>query len=228
MPQLSTEIHQAIVLGLILASLIAFLTDRLRYDLIAVLIVLVLALAGTLGVKDAFAGFSSPAVVLVASMYAFSAAVGKNGIAEMLSQRVLGDARSTERWLVFRVIVLSSLLSSVLSTAAIVATMIPVLGMVSRRSGAPLSRMLMPMSLGALLGDLLTLISTSKNVAVNGIIEELGSRPFTMFEFTLFGSTILVAGLFYFVGPGLYLLPRVRTEETLAEQYHLPEFITEI
>ncbi len=225
---LSTEQYQGIVVGLIAASLVAFLTDRVRYDFVAVLVVLVLALTGTLDVRESFAGFSSPAVVLVASMYAFSAAVARNGIAEMLSQRVLGNSRSAERWLVMRVVLLSALLSSVLSTAAIVATMIPVLGLVSRQSGAPLSRMLMPMSLGALLGDLLTLISTSKNVAVNGIIEQLGGRPFTMFEFTAFGAVILVAGALYFLGPGLALLPRAAKEETLTEHYGVPKFITEV
>jgi di/tricarboxylate transporter len=140
---------------------------------------------------------------------------------------MLGDGRATERWLVVRVVLLSAVLSSVLSTAAIVATMIPVLGTLARRSNVPLSRMLMPMSLGALLGDLLTLISTSKNVAVNGIIEQLGGRPFTMFEFTLFGVVILAVGTLYFMGPGQKLLPRVK-EETLAEQYGVPEFLTEI
>ncbi len=224
----SPEAHQVIVVGLILGSLIAFLTDRVRFDVVAILVVLVLALTGTLHVEEAFAGFSSPAVILVASMYAFSSAVGRNGIAEMLSERILGGTASGERWLVLRVVLLSALLSSVLSTAAIVATMIPVLGTVSRRSAVPLSRILMPMSLGALLGDLLTLISTSKNVAVNGIIEQLGGRPFTMFEFTLFGLVILVAGALYFLGPGLALLPRATTQETLAEHYGVPEFITEI
>jgi di/tricarboxylate transporter len=228
MPTLSTEHHQLIVLGLILASLVAFLTDRVRYDMIALVVVLALALTGTLSVNESFAGFSSPAVVLVASMYTFSTAVGRNGIAEMLSQRILGGAPSSERWLVLRVVLLSALLSSVLSTAAIVATMIPVLGVVSQRSGAPLSRVLMPMSLGALLGDLLTLISTSKNVAVNGVIEQLGGRPFTMFEFTLFGVLILAVGTLYFLGPGLALLPRAVKEETLAEHYGVPKFVTEI
>jgi di/tricarboxylate transporter len=224
---LSPETHQAIVVGLILASLIAFLTDRVRFDVVAVVVVLVLALGGTLEVEEAFAGFSSPAVVLVASMYAFSAAVGKNGIAEMLSERMLGNAAVGERWLIVRVVVLSAVLSSVLSTAAIVATMIPVLGTLARRSSVPLSRMLMPMSLGALLGDLLTLISTSKNVAVNGIVEQLGSRPFTMFEFTAFGVVILGVGTLYFIGPGQRLLPRAKAE-TLAEHYGVPEFVTEI
>jgi di/tricarboxylate transporter len=228
MPPLDPQVYPWIVIALIVASLVAFLTDRVRYDIVAVVVVLTLALTGTLGVGEAYSGFSSPAVVLVASMYAFSAAVGRTGIAEVLSQRILGDARSAERWLVLRVVLLSALFSSVLSTAAIVATMIPVLGTVSRRAHVPLSRMLMPMSLGALLGDLLTLISTSKNVAVNGIIEQLGGTPFGMFDFTVFGAIVLAAGTAYFLSPGLALLPRVEKEETLAEHYRVPKFVTEI
>jgi di/tricarboxylate transporter len=84
------------------------------------------------------------------------------------------------------------------------------------------------MSLGSLLGDLLTLISTSKNVAVNGIIEQSGGRPFAMFEFSLFGLVVLAVGTLYFLGPGLALLPRSASEETLAEHYGVPRFITEV
>lgn len=229
MPELPPLAYQSIVLALIAGSLVAFLTDRVRYDAVAVIIVLVLALTGTLRTEEAFAGFSSPAVMLVASMYAFSAAVGRNGIAELLSQRMLARGSANQRWLIVRVVVLSALLSSVLSTAAIVATMIPVLSTMSRRSDVPLSRMLMPMSLGALLGDLLTLVSTSKNVAVNGIVERLGGTPFGMFEFSLFGMVVLVAGTAFFAGPALALLPRVvKEDETLAEHYGVPEFVTEV
>jgi di/tricarboxylate transporter len=228
MPEFSSSVYTWIVLGLILFSLIAFLTDRVRYDAIAIILVLVLALTGTLDTREAFSGFSSPAVVLVACMYVFSAAVSKNGIAEMLSDRLLGSKVGGERSLILRVVLLSALLSSVLSTAAIVATMIPVLGTISRRTGVSLSRVLMPMSLGALLGDLLTLISTSKNVAMNGIIEDFGARPFSMFEFSLFGLVILAVGLIYFAGPALRLLPRPKKDETLAEHYGVPEFITEV
>lgn len=228
MPEFSPLVYRSIVLGLLLLSLIAFLTDRMRYDAIAIVLVLVLALTGTLETREAFAGFSSPAVMLVASMYAFSAAVGKNGIAEMLSDKILRDSAASERWLILRIVLLSALLSSVLSTAAIVATMIPVLDTVSRRSAVPLTRMLMPMSLGALLGDLLTLISTSKNVAINGIVEQLGGVPFAMFDFSLFGMVILGAGLLYFAGPALRLLPRASKDETLAEHYGVPKFVTEV
>jgi di/tricarboxylate transporter len=228
MPAFPPTVYAWIVLGLIAFSLVAFLTDRVRYDAIAIIVVLVLALTGTLSTRDAFAGFSSPAVVLVASMYVFSAAVGKNGIAEMLSDRLLGSDVRSERSLVLRVVLLSALLSSVLSTAAIVATMIPVLGTISRRTGVSLSRVLMPMSLGALLGDLLTLISTSKNVAMNGIIEDFGARPFSMFEFSAFGVVILGVGILYFAGPAMGLLPRGKKDETLAEHYGLPKFVTEV
>ncbi len=228
MPELTSSASPWIVLGLLAFSLIAFLTERLRYDAVAIIVVLVLALTGTLETREAFAGFSSPAVVLVACMYVFSAAVAKNGIAEMLSERLLGPNVQRERSLILRLVLLSALLSSVLSTAAIVATMIPVLGTISRRTGLSLSRVLMPMSLGALLGDLLTLISTSKNVAMNGILEELGSRPFGMFEFSLFGMVILAVGMTYFAGPALRLLPLGKKDETLAEHYGVPKFITEV
>ena len=220
---------QNIVLATLAASLVLFVTDALRYDAVAILVVLVLAGTGTLEKEDAFAGFAHPAVILVASMYAFAAAVSKTGITEGLCNKLIdGQARSSEAWMALRVVLLAGLLSSVLSNAAVVATMIPVLGVVAKRAGLAISRLLMPMAFGSLLGGMLTLIGTSKNIAVNGVIERAGAVPFGLFDFSAFGFVLLVVGALYFWGPGRLLLPRHRAVETLTEHYKVPRFLTEV
>ena len=133
--------HQLIVLATLAMSLLLFVTDALRYDLIALLVVLALAAAGTLTPREAFRGFSDPAVVLIAPMYVFGWSVNRWGIAEVLAQRLLGVGRRTkapsENLLAARVTLASGLLSSVLSNTGIVATLIPVLSEISRKHLIP-------------------------------------------------------------------------------------------
>jgi di/tricarboxylate transporter len=216
-----------IVLLTLIGSLVLFVTDALRFDLVAVLVVVVLASTGCLEPDEAFAGFASPAVVLVASMYAFAAAVSRSGITEQICDRMIGPDGGGEGRLAFRLVVLTGLLSSVLSNAAVVATLIPVLGTISKETKIPISRLLMPMAFGSLMGGMLTVIGTSKNIALNGVIEQHGSDPFGLFDFSLYGLVLLVIGALYFLGPGRALLPRRRLEETLTEHYEVPSFVTE-
>ena len=225
----SLDFHQIIVLVALAASFALFVTDAIRYDAVAILVVLLLAATNCLEPEVAFSNFAHPSVVLVASMYAFAAAVSNSGITGELCNRLFSENSSGgEARTVFRVMLISGLLSSVLSNAAVVATLIPVMGTIARRSNIPASRLLMPMAFGSLLGGMLTVIGTSKNIAVNGVIENLGAEPFALFDFTLFGLALLVVGALYFLGPGRLLLPVTRAEKTLSEQYQVPKFLTEV
>ena len=217
-----------VVIATLLLSLVLFLTDALRYDAVAILVALTLAISGVLTPEESFSGFASPAVVLVASMYAFATAVSRTGITEVIGAKLLPKAEVSEAALVFRVVLVSGLLSSVLSNAAVVATLIPVLGTVAKVARIPVSRLLMPLSFGSLLGGMLTVIGTSKNIVVNGLLEQAGAEPFGLFDFTLYGLCLLVVGALYFLGPGRRLLPKGRTELTLTEHYQVPKFVTEV
>lgn len=219
---------QTIVLLTLAGTLVLFVTDALRYDMVAVLGVLVLGATGTLSPGDAFAGFSDPAVVLVAAMYVFAAAVSRTGATDFLCERLLGEGTSGEARLALRLTLVAGILSSVLSNAAVVATLIPVVGAISRRVAIPISRLLIPMAYGSLLGGLLSVIGTSKNIAVNGLVERAGAEPLALFEFTHYGFLLLVAGSLYFLWPGRQLLPRKRLQETLTDHYQVPKFVTEV
>lgn len=217
-----------IVIATLAAALILFITDAFRYEVIAVGVAVVLAATRVLAPEQAFSGFSSPAVFLVAAMYVFGAAFTRWGVTESIGQRFLGGTHTSERALVFRIVILSGVLSSFLSNAGVVAILIPVIGTVSRDTKIPASRLFMPLAYGSLLGGLVTLIGTSKNLAVNEVLISCGSQPFGLFDFSLLGLALLAVGALYFLGPGLNLLPTKRGNTSLTEHYHVREFVTEM
>ena len=217
-----------IVLATLVASLILFVTDALRYEVVAILVVLVLAMTGTLRAEEAFASFASPAIVLIVSMYVFGHAFTRYGVSEGIGARLLRFRKGREASLVGRMVLVSGLLSSFLSNTGVVATLIPVCSSVARRFRLSASHLLMPMSAGTLLGGLVTVIATSKNIAVNQIIEEHGLEPFALFEFALFGLLLLGIGALYFMTIGRRLLPTSEVDQSLSDRYQVPKFVTEV
>ncbi len=222
------DVPSLIVIATLATALILFVTDAFRYEVIAVGVAVIMAATGVLDPEEAFSGFSSPAVFLVAAMYVFGAAFTRWGVTESIGQRFLGGDEASERSLVFRIVLLSGVLSSFLSNAGVVAILIPVLGSVSRDTKIPASRLFMPLAFGSLLGGLVTLIGTSKNLAVNEVLIDCGSQPFGLFDFSILGLALLGVGALYFLGPGLRLLPTKRQDESLTEHYHVREFVTEM
>lgn len=219
---------QIIVLATLLVSVVLFVTDAMRYDLIAIGVVLVLAITGVLTPDQAFSGFSSEAIVVIASMYVFGRATARWGIAEYIAEKLLLSGRQSEAGTIMRVFTVAGLMSSILSNTGVVATLIPVLGSVAKQCKLPISRLLMPLAFGSLLGGMVTVIGTSTNVAVNGAIRDAGGLPFSLFEFTIFGLLMLGLGALFFIGPGRALLPRKRLDQTLSEHYQVPKFMTEV
>lgn len=209
-------------------SLVLFVWDSVRYDLVAVGVATALAATGVLTAEQAFGGFASPAILLIAAMYVFGSAFTRWGIAEYLGAKALGAGPHSELGLVLRVLTLSALLSAFLSNAGVVALLIPVLAGVARRESLPASKLMLPLAYGSLMGGLLSVIATSKNLAVNGLMTSYGHAPLGLFEFTHFGVVMLLGALAYFVFPGRKLLPSSRVDESLTEHYRMPKFVSEV
>lgn len=217
-----------LVMALMGLALVAFVADLVRYDLVALVVVCGLVLGGALEPREAFEGLSSEAVILIACMYVFGHAFTCSGAAELLSRQFLRGKGVGERGLVARVTVLSGLLSSVLSNTGVVATMIPICSGVARRRRLSVSRLLMPVAFGSLMGGLVTVLATSTNLVINQSLRDAGVQPFSLFEFTGLGIILLALGSLYLVGPGRSLLPRSPVGQTLSERYQVPRFVTEI
>lgn len=188
-------------------TILLFVSDRLRLDLVALLALLALALTGILTPAEAFAGFSDPLVVMIAALFVVAAGMFRTGLAERFG-RVLGRLAGTGRARATAVVMLgTSVLSAFVSTTGTVALLLPVTTTLARRAGMSPSLLLMPMAIGALVGGLLTLIATPPNIIVSNQLAAAGYEPFGFFDFTPVGIVMLAVATTVLALLGGRLLP---------------------
>jgi di/tricarboxylate transporter len=220
----------ALVLFVLLGSLVLFVTEWLRMDLVALLVLAVLAVTGLVSPAQALSGFSNPAVVTVWAMFILSAALTRAGVAGIIGRRVLGWAGRGETRIVTVIMLTSAVLSAFMNNIGVAALMLPVVLDIARRTGRPPSRLLMPLAYGTLLGGLTTLIGTPPNLLVADALRAQGERPFGMFDYTPVGGGVMIVGIAFVAVVGRRLLPRrdpareaSSRPDQLEQQYRLDE-----
>lgn len=219
-----------ILLAVVAAALILFIGGWLRVDLIGLLVLSALALTGLVSGQEALAGFSSPAVVTVWAMFILSAGLTRTGIAHRLGQPLQRLAKGSEALLVAVLMITASLLSALINTVTVASILLPATMELARRSGRSPSLILMPLSLGCLLGGPFTAISTPPNILVTDALRSAGLQPFGLFEFTPITAAVVAAGVLFVVLLGRLLLPkrsaaRDRNQAALDSSYELETHI---
>jgi di/tricarboxylate transporter len=201
-------LQQSLAFAIVAGMMVMFVWGRLRYDMVALLTLLVAVAAGIVPHDKAFSGFSDDIVIIVGSALVVSAAVARSGVIERVLRRYGPYLTRTNT----QVIALSgtvALLSAFVKNIGALAMLMPVAFQLARRNNKPVSALLMPMSFAALLGGIVTLVGTSPNVIVSRVREEIVGEPFKMFDFTPVGAGIAIAGL-VFLALGWRLIPRGR------------------
>jgi di/tricarboxylate transporter len=199
---------QGLAFTIIIGMMALFAWGRWRYDLVAVLALLVAVAAGIVKPDQAFKGFSDDIVIIVASALVVSAAVARSGVIERIVRK-LGPYLTTLNRQVVALVGSVTLLSGFVKNIGALAMLMPIAFQLARRTGTSPSSLLMPMSFGALLGGIVTLVGTSPNIIVSRVREQILGAPFGMFDFTPVGAGIAVAG-FTFLVFGWRLLPHGR------------------
>ena len=197
-----------VLLTIIAAAFALFVGGWLGADLVALLVLAALGLTGLVTPAEALSGFSSPAVVTVWAMFILSAALSRTGIAHQLGRPLQRFTRGSELALMTALMVAASLLSALINTVTVAAVLLPAAMDLSRRSGRPPGRLLMPLALGSLLGGPFTGISTPPNILITDALRAAGLRPFGLFEFTPIVAAVVVSGILYMALLGRRLLPR--------------------
>lgn len=197
----------ALTIGILLVSAILFITEVIRIDLVALVVLGTLTLTGLVTPVEALSGFSNPAVVTVWAVFILSGGLSRTGIADFIGRQVLRLAGASEARLLVMIMLTAGLLSAVMNNVGVAALLLPVVMDIARRTGRPPSKLLMPLAYGSLLGGLSTLIGTPPNILASNALQDFNLRPFRMFDFTPLGIAILLSGILFMVLVGRKLLP---------------------
>jgi di/tricarboxylate transporter len=218
----------AIVLSLLFIALVLFSTERIPIEVVSILLVMALVITNTLPAAEAFAGFGNDIVITIAGLFILTGGLARTGIIDLVGRRLHRTAGDSEFRIVALIMLAAALSAAVMKNTTTTAMFLPVvLGIAARRKLSP-SKLLMPLAFGAILGGTCTLIGTSTNLAVSGALPRYGIQPFTMFELTRVGVVIVAVGMLYMLLMGLRLLPRRKPAESLTEQYHIRQYMTEV
>ena len=214
-----------LVLVIALASMALFITEKLRMDVVAILVLISLTLFGLISPTQALSGFSNPATITVAAMFVLAAGLQGSGSLSRIGH-LLSRAQKPWQFLLILFGVLA-IIGPFVNNTAIVAVFIPLVISASINIGMPATRALIPLSYVAQMTGVCTLIGTSTNLIVNSMAQDLGHPGFTMFEFLPLGAICLVAGCIYLLVFGRWLLPGERDAEQQA-LYEFGHYVTEL
>jgi di/tricarboxylate transporter len=204
-----------LVLIILLVSLALFVSEKLRMDVIALLVLGSLVLTELVTPQQAVAGFSNAAVIAVWATFILSSGLSRTGIADVIGSTVIRLAGRRESRMIFVIMLTAGCLSAFMTNIGVAALMLPVVVDIARRTRLPASRLLMPLAMASLLGGQTTLIGTPPNLLISGSLEDAGHAPFAVFDFTPIGGAILLGGTLFITLVGRLLLPRKKPEEEM-------------
>lgn len=207
-----------IVLTVLAVTLVLFVSDRLRLDLIALMALLALALSGVVSTGEAVAGFAEPVVLMIAGLFVVGAGLFNTGVADAMGRWVERVAGQSPARLIAVIMLVTAFLSAFLSSTGTVAVMLPVVIAIARSRGISPSRLLIPLAFASLLGGMQTLIGTPPNLIASTTLAQAGLEPFGFFEFTPVGLVMLTIGIIFMVLFSPYLVPERETPDSARSQ----------
>ena len=187
----------ALVLILLAAAVAMFALGRPRMDAVALIMLAVLPLTGVVTMGETLAGFSDANVVLIALLFVIGEGLVRTGVAQRLGDWLVARAGTSENRLVVLLMLVVGGLGAVMSSTGVVAIFIPIVLRIAQNTGISPSRLMMPLSVAALISGMLTLVATAPNLVVNAELARSGIEGFQFFSFTPFGLPVLVLGVLY-------------------------------
>ena len=214
-----------VILGI---ALVLFSFEWVAVDIVALGVLLALILTGLLPTEMAFSGFGNETVAMILGLFILTATLARNGVIEIvgrsLSSRISDDPKRIN-WIVMGS---ASLMSAFMSNTAATAFFAPIVMGISRRLRISASILLMPLAFSAILASSVTLISTSTNIVVSGLMRQSGLKPIGMFELTPVGLPVLLIGLIYMALIGRRMIPDRSQPDDLTLEFDLGPYLTEI
>ena len=216
------------VVAVLVVAVFLFITEKLRVDLVALLVMGLLLVSGVITPAEGLSGFSNTATITVAGMFILSAGLFRTGAVTFLGTFVSGLFKNGFWLAIIVVMVIVGVLSAFINNTPVIAIFLPILLGVAKETKISASKILMPVSFASMFGGVCTLIGTSTNILVSSIAEKKGLPAFSMFEFAPLGLIMFAVGSAYMLLIGIRLIPERRSDGELTENFELTQYITEI
>lgn len=219
------------IIGIVTMLLI---TSRIRPDLIALLTLIALGLTGLVSPADLFSGFSRSPVITVMALFIITAGLERTGATQVLGRHLARIAGTSEARAVAVIMTAAATLSLVMNTIASTAVLLPLVVGLARQTDLKLSKLLMPLAFGSLLGGMATIFTTA-NILVSAALVDQGYQPYGIFDFVPVGLPMAVAGVVFMSTVGRTMLPahalggvkdNGRRGVRLSEMYGLPQAVS--
>jgi di/tricarboxylate transporter len=220
---LSLTTDTVLVLTVLSVTIGLFVSELVRVDIAAILVMVVIGLTGLVPPGELFNGFASNAVISIIAVMILGAGLDRTGAMTVVSAWILRIGGNS----VFRIVPLVSgmvgVISSLMQNVGATALFMPVMSRVSTRTQIPLSRLLMPMGFCAILGGTITMVGSSPLILLNDLIDNANRslppgvqtlQTFDLFDVTPVGIALLASGILYFLAAGKYLLPQAKEKST--------------
>jgi len=196
---------------------------RIRSDLVAVGMLLVLMLTGVLTPAEALSGFSNSVVIMMIGLFVVGAGIFRTGLAAMAGRQLLRWTGTGETRLLFIVMLATTALGIFLSNTGTVAVLLPVVVSMAMAVGISPARLLMPMAFASSFGGTMTLIGTPPNLVISETLAEFGFPELSLFSFTPIGIVVVLSGFLFMLLFGKRLLPRSAPEQNGGNEGRRPQ-----
>lgn len=218
---------------IIVVTFLVILSNRLPVELVALIVLLVLGFSGIVTPEQALSGFSSSVVIVLIGLFVITRALEETGVIQAIAQRLNHLGKGSEVRLIVLFMGAGATLSLVMNNVAAGAVLLPAAVRVAQFSNVRVSKLLIPMSFGTLVGGMATYLTTA-NIVMSELLRERGMQDLGMLDFIPTGGLIVVAGLVYMILIGRRLLPdresitRAALQPNLEQTYQLEERMWEV
>ena len=217
-----------LTLGVILLTLILFISEWLPVDITALTIMVLLIVLKLVSPEEGISGFSSSATITVMAMFILSAGIARTGAIQVISELLVKWGGKTSSQQILALGAIAGSISSVINNTAVLAVFLPIVEDLCHQQRISPSKLLIPLSYATILGGMITVIGTSTNILASGLSEQLVGRPFSLFEFTKLGLLTFTIGLTYLVFIAPRLLPNRKVANSDTQEYGLQDYVSEI
>lgn len=202
----------AATLGILVATIALFVSEKLRVDVVAIIVMIALPWFGLVTPSETFSGLSSNAVISIMAVMILGYGVDKSGVMNHLTKPILLIAGESQKRLIAVIGSSVGILSAFIQNIGATALFLPAVLKISNQTKISPSKLLMPIGFSAILGGTLTLFGSGPLIILNDLLAKSGVKTYRIFDVTPIGIALLCAGIIYFLILGKFVLPQADSQ----------------